>query len=276
MMITGDGNLVDIQAVLRYRVTDPHVFLFDVAGADEILRASAEATLRGLVAGRPFHTLLTVERQKFQDEVLSRLRETCSAYGEKGLGVELESLSLLDLHPPGEVVEAYYDVAKAMERRDKFVNQAQEVAIKWNKAAQAEGEKILSQAKAAAAEKTYAAAAETRKFLDQSRARRELSEHQELQLALDTAGMTLRGENPEVIEKTIGDRRKKLVANQATLTDFRTFWETIGQALSGRSMVLVDSDNVRGQRNLFLIDPDVFRPMIPFMKTAPPTRPLEP
>lgn len=276
-MITGDGNLVDVQAVLRYRVVDPKVFLFEVAGAEEILRASAESALRGVVAGHPFQDLLTLGRDKFQSEVLKRLQATIAGYGESGLGVELEGLSLRDLHPPAEVVEAYYGVAKAMEDRDRDVNRAQERSIAKHKAAQADAEKIAQNARASAVERTLAAAAEKMRFQDRSGARRQLSDAQEMTLTLDAIEAGLRGVPAVEVEKQIAQRRQQLIDRQATLSDFRTFWDTIGQALSNRGLILVDSDKVGGQRNLFLIDPEVLRPNLPMLlpSRAPPTRPLE-
>ena len=44
------------------------------------------------------------------------------------------------------------------------------------------------------------------------------------------------------------------------LTDFRIYWDVLTNALRGRDLVLIDADNVKGQRNLFLFDPDQWRP----------------
>ena len=41
LMITGDGNLVDIQADIRYRVVEPRPFLFGVNDCDELLAPRA-------------------------------------------------------------------------------------------------------------------------------------------------------------------------------------------------------------------------------------------
>jgi hypothetical protein len=117
VMITGDGNLVEVQAALRYRVTDPHVFLFEVSDPEAVLRSATEAVLREAVASRPFLELLTTGHRLFQQDVLSRLEARCAAYGPNGLGVRLDGLSLGDLHPPLEVVQAYHDIARAMETR---------------------------------------------------------------------------------------------------------------------------------------------------------------
>lgn len=274
-MITGDGNLVDVQAVLRYRVVDPKVYLFEVGGVDEILRATTESALRSLVAGRPFQDLLTIERATFQNEVLARLRALCASYGPQGLGVELEGLSLIDLHPPAEVVDAYYGVAKAMEDRDRGINMAEERSIAKRKAGQSDAEKIVVEAKASATEKTLAAAAQTNRFVQHSNARHDLSQQQELNLTLDGIESILKGMPVAEAQKQLVERRRQRIAAQTSLSDFRTFWDGVGQALTGRGLILVDSDNVRGQRNLFLIDPELLRPIMPFLVPgkAPPTRP---
>jgi hypothetical protein len=53
-------------------------------------------------------------------------------------------------------------------------------------------------------------------------------------------------------------------------------WDTLSGALAGRSLFLIDSDKVPGQRNIFLVDPEWFRPSILMPSRAPPTRPEEP
>src|SRR5262249_43872346 len=70
VMITGDGNLVELQATVRYTVDRAalHTFLFGVRDTDEVVRAALEAALRAAVAGRPFAELLTTGRRQFQED----------------------------------------------------------------------------------------------------------------------------------------------------------------------------------------------------------------
>ncbi len=124
LMITGDRNLVDLLATVRYKVMEPRVFLFEVKSGEEVIRGATEAALRAMVAGRPFPALLTAERGAFQTEALKRIKLACDRYGSHGLGVAFDSIAVVDLHPPADVVDAYYDVAKAMERRDQKINEA--------------------------------------------------------------------------------------------------------------------------------------------------------
>jgi len=264
LMITGDGNLVDIQATIRYKVVQPRLFLFGVKGPDELVRATGESVLRGTIAGKPFHDLLTVYRGRFQEEVLARLKDRLQDYqGYGGLGIEVEGISLLDLHPPAEVVGAYYEVAKAMEGHTQKINEAEEQAIQKLKAAEAESQRIVAQARAAYTEKTQQVQGEVARFLARSQGRKQLDFAQEFQLALAAADAVLRGDAlGEVLEKQRHDR-EALQRLQGTLTDFRIYWDVLGNALLGRELVLIDADNIKGQRNLFLFDPDQVRaPML--------------
>jgi len=269
-MITGDGNLVELQATVNYRVIEPHVYLFQVRDADEIIRAAAESVLRGMVVGRPFLELLTVNRAHFQQEALERLDKHCKEYGAYGLGVIFDSLSLKDLHPPGDVVQAYYDVAKAMEGHDQAINLAQAGAVRKLRAAEAESQKIVRRAKAAHTEKIKQAEADRVTFLAKSGARRELSFAQELSLCMNSVDAVLHGGSPEQADADYQRRRQALIALQGTLTDFRLFWEALAQALSGRDLVLIDADKVSGRRHLLLLDPDQFRVPVPML--MPPNR----
>ena len=83
LMMTGDGNLIDVKAVVRYRVVDAHAFLFAAAKPPEVLRANTEAVLRATIAGRQFVDLLTVERAEFQEEVFRRLKDLCRQLDSK-------------------------------------------------------------------------------------------------------------------------------------------------------------------------------------------------
>ena len=273
MMLTGDGNLVDLLATVRFRVTDPRVFLFEVENAPETLRAMAEGSLRELAAGRPFQDLLTTQRESFQREAARLLRQRCQAHG---LGIEVEGVDLLDLHPPEDVVDAYDAVARAMEQRDEAINNAQRKALARRKSAQAEQAKILAQARATAGKTIRQAEGETARYLARVQARNELPWTKELALTAGAFVELLQGLSPEEVEKTTRARRAEALAVQTALSDFRIYWDAVGQALGGRELILIDADQIKAGRHLFLIDPDQLRPNWPMlMPPRPPLRPGE-
>src|SRR5262249_58861548 len=138
IMVTGDGNLVDVSATLRYRVADPRTFLFSARDPEAVVRFAAEAALRETVAAQPFLELLTNRRASFQREASDRLLTRLHALDPGGMGVAVEGLTVHDLHPPAEVVSAYHDVARAIQVRDQQVNKAEAQATHIRKQAQEE------------------------------------------------------------------------------------------------------------------------------------------
>jgi Cu+-exporting ATPase len=274
VMITGDGNLVEVQAVVRYTVSRPHVYLFEVRDPDEVLRGTAEGVLREMIAARTFELVLTSERGRFQEEVLTQLRDRCDRYGpaKEGLGIELESVSLLDLHPPQEVVEAYYNVTRAMEARDKTITDAEADALRTERTAHSDAVQIVQRAEAARNEVIREAEAAQAVFLARQRARTHLSLEQEVALLGAAAEDLLAGKTAAEAYQRYDRRRRDRLALQVALTDFRLFWDSLGQALAGRDKLIVDADKVPGRRHLLLFDPSQFAipvPMLPLPSQQP-------
>ena len=238
MMMTGDGNLVDLFVTVRFKVAKPRVYLFEVNNVDEIIRATTESELRAMVAGRPFLELLTFQRERFHREVVERVRQRCRDLSSDCLGIEFDGISIIDLHPPGEVVDSYYEVAKAMEQRDKSINEAKEQATRRLKTTEAAITKLLAQAKAVRAEKIQEAQKDQARFEALWRPRK------------DHPG----------------------------LVDFRLYWDSVSKALAGRELILIDSDKVAGRRNLMLFDPELFRVPVPIIMRPDPElrQPLRP
>jgi Cu+-exporting ATPase len=289
VMITGDGNLVELLATVRYSIRNPRVYLFEVGDPEAILRSDAESVLREVVAGRPFHELLTSQRAALARDVLARLDERCRRHGPDGLGVRLDGLALHDLHPPQDVVLDYYKVTQAMEARDREINQAQAGALynprdmKQSAELLAEAERTggpsglslteavalalrrVRQAQAARAEKVSAAEAGRDVFLAREGARAELSAEAEWLLALGAIGEIRAGQAPAAAYGRYQSRRTELLALQPVLNDFRLFWTELGRALAGRDKMIIDADTVPGRRNLLLLDPDQFRVPIPVL-----------
>jgi modulator of FtsH protease HflK len=135
LMITGDENIVDVQAVVQYRISDLQKFLFEVddpgdadrgigAGNPDgrTLRDIAETALRQVVGSRNIDDVLTTEKEQVQTEVLFKMRELAREY-ETGLDV-LQVL-LQNVNPPLEVQSAFEDVVRAREDRERLINLAE-------------------------------------------------------------------------------------------------------------------------------------------------------
>jgi HflK protein len=120
-LITGDENLVDVTATAEYRVVDPHAFLYNVADPDALVRHSTIAAMNEVVVGRRIDHLLTRGREDLQERTREEAQARLDAYG---VGVELVSVRLLDVHAPPQVHDAFREVASALEDATTTVNVA--------------------------------------------------------------------------------------------------------------------------------------------------------
>jgi Cu+-exporting ATPase len=279
VMITGDANLIELQATIRYALDPARLsdYLFGASNVDQVVRAITESVLRETVAGEPFLDLLTTRREAFQREILARIRQRCSEYGP--LGIRVEGLALHDLHPPQEVVPDYHRVAEAMEKRDRQINEAQAEAT-WNRRQAAAGAiEIVQRAQAAAHEVVQQADASRAAFLARYAQRNRLGLRDELRLLCGYLGALLQHQTPASAYRDYQNRRREFLALQASLTDFRLFWDGLARALDGRDKVLIDADNVPGRRQLWMVDPEQFRIPVPVPvprseRRAPPREPV--
>jgi Cu+-exporting ATPase len=219
VLITGDGNLIELQATLRYVVNDPRAYLSRVQDRDQVLRAVAEFALREAAASQPSSGLLAANREQLQRRILARIERLRNRYPD--LGIKLDGVSIHDLHPPQEVVPAYHDVTRAMEGRDRRVNEALSESIQTKTTAQTDATTLVRRAEGRQNEIVQLAAAARDSFLVRWSTRAQF----------DTA-----------------------------LSDFRLFWDALSRALSGREKVLIDADQVSGHRHLLMMDPEKFRP----------------
>jgi Cu+-exporting ATPase len=269
VMITGDGNLLELQGTLRYTIADPRAYLFASADPEAILRGAAESVLRETVAGRSFADLLTGERGRFQEQTLDRLRRRCAEYDGNGMGIRLEGLDLHDLHPPQDVVDSYHDVTRAMEERDKLINRGEEKVLRDERRQQADGLKQVRQAEADAREKTLFAEADRTAFDRRYRLRHRLDWAEEWRLFRAAWSEMSKGRSASEVRADYLRRRDEALSQQQALMDFRTYWETLSAALSGREKIILDADKVPGRRNLWLLPLPPFGFPMPGMMPAP-------
>ncbi|MCS6975790.1 MAG: HAD-IC family P-type ATPase, partial [Gemmatales bacterium] len=137
LMITGDGNLIEVKARVFYRPEDPHRYLFVVSDVEAVVRAITESLLREAIAERNFTDLLSGGREQVQQQVADRLRELLAH--EKDLGIAIDSVAVQDLHPPAQVVDAYYAVTRALSQREQMLVEAKtqsETSVAREKAAE--------------------------------------------------------------------------------------------------------------------------------------------
>ena len=163
LMLTGDENIVELQFFVQYRIQDPLKFLFGANNPEEILHTSAEVALRSAVGRNTIDYTMTDGRVEVQEQVRSALQELLDAY-QTGLLVSEARLLVVD--PPSEVRDAFHDVVRALEDRDRLVKEADGYREGVVPNARGEAAQMIQQAEGYKAQRVIRAQGDAERFLN--------------------------------------------------------------------------------------------------------------
>lgn len=122
-LLTGDENLLTAKAIVQYRVAQPADFLFRVDyDEDPLLRTVVKVALTELAGAMSVDYLLTTGRTDLQQRAKDLAQERLASFRS---GIELVSIDLQEIAPPGEVAQAFRDVSSAAEEKTRLINDAQ-------------------------------------------------------------------------------------------------------------------------------------------------------
>ena len=122
MMLTSDQNISDLDYTVLYRIKDAGQFLFNLRDPEETVKVISESVIREVVGQTRLEDLLTVSRQKVERDSRSLLQELLDEYE---VGILIQSIQLQDVNPPSQVIDAFDDVQKARQDKERTVNQAE-------------------------------------------------------------------------------------------------------------------------------------------------------
>lgn len=161
LMLTGDENIVEAQVIVQYRVRDASQYLFRLRDPEEALRASTEVALRSVVGGMMIDDVLTVGRAQAQDDTRAFLQRLMDNY-EAGILVTDVKLQVVD--PPEQVKDAFHEVVRAREDREKLINEARGYTEDILPKARGQAQEVLRAAEAYREQRVIQAQGDASKF----------------------------------------------------------------------------------------------------------------
>ena len=161
-MLTGDENLVEVQLFVQYLVQDPEKYLFAVRDSDKVLLATAEIALRSTVGQNTIDFTMTEGRVEAQNQVRMLLQELLDHY-ETGLIVT--EARLLAVDPPVDVRDAFHDVVRAFEDRERLVQEAEGYAEQVVPSARGQAAQVVLEAEANREQRVIRAEGDANRFL---------------------------------------------------------------------------------------------------------------
>ena len=122
LMLTGDLNMIEVNAVIHYRIRKPDDFLFRQMDGEATVRSAAEAALQSVTTTSALDNVLTFDRLNLESRLRTELQARLDRYES---GVEVLGARLLDVHPSLEVVDAFREVSAAFEEKNRLINESE-------------------------------------------------------------------------------------------------------------------------------------------------------
>jgi Cu+-exporting ATPase len=250
-LLTGDRNLLDVLASVRYTIDSPRQYVLSARRPERLIRAAAEGALREIIGGRDFMDLLTTRRLDLQSQTAELLERRLREFAPEGLGTRIDGVVIHDLHPPLAVAKDFYRLAKALQEREQLRHRGNATAALLESRAKENEVASVDQSKREAIQVVEDARADSADLLGWQQARLRLSPSQEAELLLGLVG----GNAADYWR-----RRAEMLAARRSLIDFGMTWDALGSVLRTRDKIVIDAEQVRGRVQLYVIDPDLIRP----------------
>lgn len=144
LMLSGDLNVIDVQWVVQYKISDPDQYLHQVRSRRDTIRDVSEAVMRRVVGNRLGSDVLTIGRVSIASEVRDSMQEILDGYN---MGVRLVAVELQDVTPPDAVKPAFNKVNEARQERERLINESERERNRLIPTARGEAEQTIAEAK---------------------------------------------------------------------------------------------------------------------------------
>ncbi len=145
LMLTSDEKIVRINLSFQYDVRDARELLFNVRESEQTLNQVIEASLRQVVGKTEMSQVITAGRGEVAQSIHDMSQRIIDNYGT---GLNIQVVNLQEATAPDPVQEAYQDVNRAREDRERFVNEAQALSNRIVPEARGEAAQRLEEARA--------------------------------------------------------------------------------------------------------------------------------
>jgi membrane protease subunit HflK len=116
-MLTKDENILEVQYVIQWVVSDAALYRFNVQHDNEtLIRQVADSAMREVVSQTDAQRALTQGRRELPEETQRLMQRVLDGYGA---GVRITDIQLSSIEPPQQVIAAFRDVQAARTDRER-------------------------------------------------------------------------------------------------------------------------------------------------------------
>lgn len=129
LMLTGDLNLAHVEWIVQYRINNARDYLFKIGGHPEAveaindtIRSVSEAVMRKLIGDVSVDEVITIGRDKIAMDAKLATQEMLDSFET---GVEIVTVKLQSATPPEAVKDAFDEVNRARQNKERVINEAE-------------------------------------------------------------------------------------------------------------------------------------------------------
>ncbi|MEQ8371265.1 MAG: FtsH protease activity modulator HflK [Alphaproteobacteria bacterium] len=201
LMLTSDENIVDMNFTVQWRVDEPSDFLFNLRDVEGTVKIAAESAMREVVGQTAFERAVTEDRGPMENAAKTLLQRIMDDYNA---GVVITGIRMAKNDPPAPVIDAFQDVVRARQDRDRLRNQAEAYESQVVPEARGQAEQIRQQAEANRERLVLEAAGEAERFREVLEAYRTAPEVTIRRMYLETIGRVLENTDKIIIDQGEG------------------------------------------------------------------------
>ena len=144
LMLTGDLNIMNVEWIIQYRITDPQAWLFNVESRESTIWDISQSIINMLIGDRGIFDIMGRER----DAIEVHARELInSRFNDYKLGITVTTVRLQSIVPPaGAVWDSFEDVNRAQQDMNRLINEGMEAYNREIPRARGEAERIIHEA----------------------------------------------------------------------------------------------------------------------------------
>lgn len=138
LMLTRDGQLIDVAAQVRWKIADLDAFASGLKDPEAAIRGLADAELHAGIAELPFEPVWDGSRRgEITDRVRARMQAALDAWHS---GVRIEAVEITHANAPGQLAESFLKVSNARTEARQHREKAEEWAARTINNAHAEAQ----------------------------------------------------------------------------------------------------------------------------------------
>ncbi len=214
LMLTGDQNMIEVNASIHYQVERADAFLFQQLDGDQTIRQAAESVIQAITTTTPLDDVLTTGRESIERKSLAELQRRMDRYDA---GIRVLRVKLEDVHPSLEVVDAFREVSAAFEEKNRMIQEAEGYRNEQVALARGNAQALVQNAYSYTVGRTNRAGGDAARFMQQERAFRSAPGPTETRLYLETMEQVLPGRKKLILDSGKGRRHLWLLEDGVEL-----------------------------------------------------------